>query len=367
MKKILALVIVSILTSITAFSQTVFNKDWITLTGLPDTMKWSGSTIDPTGKLVVCGNTVVAAGNADILVTKYDYDGTIIWQQQYDYVSKNDYGVSVTTDNSGNVFVAGAVTNSSNFFDIIVLKYNASGTLLWNYVWNNAISNLHDVPSAIALDNIGNIVVTGGTLSILTLIDYITIKVNSSGSLLWAMSYDYASNYDMATSIEILASNDVVIAGASANAPNSWDFALVKYDATTGSQLSVDRVTATGVGLDQVLLAAKDASGNIYVTGFTENAGNRDIQTVKLNSSLGLLWVQNFDGDGLEDVGKAVCVDGSGNVYVTGYTTKPNGGRDVITIKYNSSGNVIWTNGTILVADKKAEATKEEIASDLPF
>jgi hypothetical protein len=34
---------------------------------------------------------------------------------------------------------------------------------------------------------------------------------------------------------------------------------------------------------------------------------------------------------------------------------------------YIGNGNVVWTDGTIKTAEKKQEATKAEIASDLPF
>jgi len=34
---------------------------------------------------------------------------------------------------------------------------------------------------------------------------------------------------------------------------------------------------------------------------------------------------------------------------------------------YLGNGAVVWTDGSIKTAEKKAEATKEEIASDLPF
>lgn len=34
---------------------------------------------------------------------------------------------------------------------------------------------------------------------------------------------------------------------------------------------------------------------------------------------------------------------------------------------YLGNGTVVWTDGNIKTAEKKAEATKEEIASDLPF
>ena len=34
---------------------------------------------------------------------------------------------------------------------------------------------------------------------------------------------------------------------------------------------------------------------------------------------------------------------------------------------YLGNGNVVWTDGNIKVADKKAEATAKEVESDLPF
>jgi len=34
---------------------------------------------------------------------------------------------------------------------------------------------------------------------------------------------------------------------------------------------------------------------------------------------------------------------------------------------YIGNGNVVWTDGSIKTAEKKAEATKAEIDSDLPF
>jgi hypothetical protein len=34
---------------------------------------------------------------------------------------------------------------------------------------------------------------------------------------------------------------------------------------------------------------------------------------------------------------------------------------------YIGNGTVVWTDGSVKTAEKKAEVTKEEIASDLPF
>src|SRR5258706_14566989 len=86
-----------------------------------------------------------------------------------------------------------------------------------------------------------------------------------------------------------------------------------------------------------------DASGNVNVTGSSRSGGpyTEDIATNKYNSSGTLLWSKRFVGTGYgEDHGFAIAVDASGNVYVTGRTwmgTASN--NDIITIKYNSSGD----------------------------
>jgi PKD repeat protein len=57
------------------------------------------------------------------------------------------------------------------------------------------------------------------------------------------------------------------------------------------------------------------------------------------------LWTNRFNGPGSgEDQSKAVAVDGSNNVIVTGYSTGSGSGYDYTTIKYSSAGMPLWTN-----------------------
>jgi len=76
---------------------------------------------------------------------------------------------------------------------------------------------------------------------------------------------------------------------------------------------------------------AVDGSGNVYVTGFTYSSGwvsggydttrpgQRDAFVAKLSSSGGHLW-STYLGGSWWDEGWGIAVDGSGNVYVTGMT-----------------------------------------------
>ena len=104
------------------------------------------------------------------------------------------------------------------------------------------------------------------------------------------------------------------------------------WSSTTGSQnFFYKNVTKT------------DASNNVYIAGATMNGyGNYDMLLVKYNSSGTAQWTKQYDGGGNgPDVATGLYIDGSGNVYITGFTTTTTN-VDMITIKYNSSGTQQW-------------------------
>ncbi|MBN8695453.1 MAG: SBBP repeat-containing protein [Bacteroidetes bacterium] len=90
-----------------------------------------------------------------------------------------------------------------------------------------------------------------------------------------------------------------------------------------------------------------DGSGNVYVAGATVNSsGNYDILVAKYNSSGVQQWIQQYNGyENYHDFATEVCVDGSGNVYITGTVSDSSSvqGSDIITNKYNSSGTLQWS------------------------
>jgi len=67
---------------------------------------------------------------------------------------------------------------------------------------------------------------------------------------------------------------------------------------------------------------AVDGSSNVYVTGSSTGSGTlSDYATIKYNSSGVQQWVAIYSGSGnSDDYAKSIAVDGSGNVYVTGYS-----------------------------------------------
>ena len=116
-------------------AQHYVNKEWSHETGLPDELEWSASIMDALGNVIFVGNTLVAPANPDVLITKYDRGGNLLWQQTYaGDANAHDYGVAIAVDQLGTLYVAAATTTSSGALDVTLLKYQANGTLLWYQV-----------------------------------------------------------------------------------------------------------------------------------------------------------------------------------------------------------------------------------------
>ena len=92
---------------------------------------------------------------------------------------------------------------------------------------------------------------------------------------------------------------------------------------TINAQVSQDWIAIYNGPANNADLAsaiAVDGSGNIYVAGTSWGSGtNYDYCTIKYNSSGVILWVSRYNGSGNgDDTPSSIAVDLLGNVYVTG-------------------------------------------------
>ena len=317
---------------------TIVNKEWDSTTGNVGAINRTVSAVDNNENIIVVSNTMITSTNSEVLITKYDPDGIILWQETFNGGNSGyDYAIQLKIDNNNNIFIAAALENTT--MDFGVLKYDAGGTLIWSNSWNGS-ANARDIPADIGIDNNENIYLVGGSEAANGFSDYAVVKFNSSGTFVWETTYDYANLHDAASGLVIDNSNIIVI-GASASALTEWDYATHQIDLATGNINLTERTIIAGVGLDNAQAVTADLNNNIYITGYVEINGNTNIQTVKIDGNFGLVWVENFDG-GLEDVGESIGVDNFGNVYITGYTENATGGTEYITIKYDSQGTELW-------------------------
>ncbi|UCG16018.1 MAG: SBBP repeat-containing protein [Phycisphaerales bacterium] len=291
--------------------------------------------LDASGNVYVTGWTNISVSDFDYATIKYDASGNELWVARYDDPAHDyDWAYALAVDASGNVYVTGRSLGYGTVDDCVTIKYDSDGTEIWVARYDGP-ANSNDAPSAMTVDASGNVYVTGYTWSIATNLDYVTVKYDSAGTELWAAIYDGPeSHYDEPQAIAVDASGNVYVTGYSYSS-TLHDYATVKYD-SSGTELWAATYNGPADDTDWADAIAVDASGNVYVTGRSVGSGTADdYATVQYDSSGNELWVGRFDGPAHgTDQASAVALDASGNVYVTGGSFGDGTDLDYATIKY---------------------------------
>ena len=142
---------------------------------------------------------------------------------------------------------------------------------------------------------------------------------------------------------------NIVVAGYTNLGGMNNDFLVTKFKAD-GSGVSWKATFDKAGGDDQATSIAVDNSNNVIVTGTVWNGSNTDIHTIKYAPDGTLLWQHTWSGPAGADSATSVAVDGSGNIYVGGYTANASGNDDYLILKYPSGGTTpswqeIWNSG----------------------
>lgn len=314
------------------------------------------------------------------------------------------YGLSITTDISGNVYSAGYFNSGADFDpsasaidlisngneDIYFAKYSSSGSV----VFAKSIGGTStDKANSIAVDGSGNIYITGffnGTVDFDPSLATQTL-ISNGGNDIFIAKYDNLGNYvfaksiggtsiDEALSLSLDPSGDIILTGYFNNTvdfdpgpgiqnltANGSDAFFSKYS-NSGNYIYAKKIG--GFGSEQSKSLSVDVSGNIYLTGdfdFTCDfdpslgtqtitpVGSKDIFIAKYDNNGNYLFVKGIGSSNTEIVND-ITTDGSNNIYIAGsflgsvdfdpsiatQTLTSAGGYDIFIAKYDLSGNYIY-------------------------
>jgi hypothetical protein len=303
--------------------------------------------LDNSGNVYVTGYSFGSSNNYDYATIKYDSSGQEEWVARYNGPNNGDDGAEgIAVDGSGNVYVTGVSRNGSGFSDYVTIKYDSAGQQLWLARYYSRPGNYPDEAYAIGIDRLGNAYVTGTSLFYSgASYDYGTIKYNSAGQQQWVGRYNGSGNRDdYAAAIAVDDSGNVYVTGSSWGSGTYYDYATIKYN-SAGQQQWIARYDGPASSADDPRAIAVDSSGNAYVTGQSVRSGATgfDYATIKYDSVGREQWVARYDGPGnLDDEPHRIAVDNGGNVYVTGESSGSGTDHDYATIKYDSSGQEQW-------------------------
>jgi len=325
-----------------------------------------GNNIDVARALALdkAGNVYVTGGSISTVSPDYDYatikyapNGGTLWVRRYNGPGNSyDDASALALDTAGNLYVTGSSYGGSGTnFDYATIKYAPNGDTLWVRRYNGP-GNGSDGARALALDKAGNVYVTGTSISTVSPdYDYATIKYAPNGDTLWVRRYNGPVNdLDDASALAVDDSGNVYVTGYSYGSGTSQDYVTIKY-APNGDTLWVRRYNGTGNFQDRPSALALDTAGNVYVSGYGRGSGSfDDYATIKYAPNGDTLWVRRYNGtENSDDYASALALDTAGNLYVTGYSYGSGFNYDYATIKYiqlactakpgdaNADGNIL--------------------------
>lgn len=266
------------------------------------------------------------------------------------------YAQGVAVDKNGNVYVVGYVNQLSAYpWDVWVAKYDSSLVLQSSATFNDSI-NYSDFGFGIAVDDFGNVYVTG----------MITTLVSGAGrSPLWVAKYNsslvlqtwnqrvgpaacvYPTNgrCDWGYGIAVDKSGNNIYPTGTLNGGTStrYNYLVERRDP---SLALVNWVYTSLFGFEVGFGVTLDPLGNVYTGGYRyyTDGGQEDIQIYKYDSSLGQQLASRRLGGNAnrKDAVYGIAMDPAGDtVYVTGNIEQPAGDQNIYIGRLDTSLNTL--------------------------
>jgi hypothetical protein len=278
---------------------------------------------------------------------KYDPSGSLLWAKTWGGAS-DDFANAVLVDQNGNAYVVGGTDSfGAGWYDVLILKFDSSGNLLWSHTWGGSS---FDVGYDVSFDTNGNLAIAAESYSYGNAT--VLLKFSSAGAFIGSYTWKGPATYDSAYSITVDSSGNAILAGTSWDysvSPNHNPILILKYD--NQGNLLWNRNWA-GPSEDEITgrrTVRTDAQGNLYITGHTSTSCTNsnfslcdfDVLLLKIDPNGNLLWTRRWGGAGYETSG-ALTLDSNQNIDVVGSTTSFFAGlQGALLQQYDGSGNVI--------------------------
>lgn len=306
-----------------------------------------------------------------------------------------DYGVGVATDANNNIIATGLFKSSTisfgnitlnntaaGFYDIYVVKYDSVGNVLWAA---NAGSQDDDYVNDIAVDNFGNIYITGRygsggitfgntTLSNNIMADFYLAKITPNGSFDWALTTTISSDFETGKTVCVDNNNDVIVSGIFNGSSIAFGSTTHNNNGSFSADIFINKYTNAGILVWSTSIGGNlydefndmvcDPNNNFYATGYSNSnsvtmssstlnlQGGTDAIVIKFNSNGVDLWGKSVGGNGNSE-GTGIDLTSNGDVYVSGFfndnnipfgnttlgNANTNNTYDAMLLLFNSTGN----------------------------
>jgi len=282
------------------------------------------------GGYIVAGYTQSFGNYYQVYLIRTNASGDTLWTRTYGGTSI-EWGYSVQQTSDGGYIVTGGTTSFGNDEQVYLIKTNASGDTLWTRNYGGAV---RDRGNSVQQTFDGGYIVVGNTNSFGSGYQVYLIKTDTDGDTLWTQTYGGVGSFGY--SVQQTSDSGYIVAGND----SSLDVYLIKTNASGDTLWSK---TYGGTSIEWGYSVQQTSDTGFIVAGGTTSFGNSDqVYLIKTNASGDTLWTRNYGGTGRER-GNAVQQTSDGGYIVAGYAESFGNDFQVYLIKTNASGDTLWT------------------------
>jgi parallel beta-helix repeat protein len=297
------------------------------------------------GFIIVGSSTSFGDGNYDIWLIKTDYEGNVLWDNNFGYEG-NDYGYYVQQTEDGGFIIVGSKDSFEATSDVWLIKTDSNGAEEWNSVFGG---DNDDIGYSVRQTNDTGYIITGTTGSFANgYYDVWLIKTDNEGNEEWNNSLG-GNNTDRGNSVIQTNDNGFVVTGYTNYGNGNWDARLFKTDSEGNEEWNKTfnlNDIESGKSVQQTIEGGYIIAGNTY-----SGLGNYDVWVIKTDNEGNEEWNHTFGGDN-HDEGEYIQQTVDGGFIITGGTDSFESiSLDVWLIKTDIEGNIEWdqtigSNGT---------------------
>jgi len=297
--------------------------------------------VDEKSNAYLTGRSNGLNSGTDFFTAKVDSAGVMNWGVRYSSISTaSEIAYCIAQDSYGNLYVSGTIWGL-NSWDCAIIKYDNYG----NQIWQRSYDGQHDdYPVSLVVDNLGNPIITCKSYNTITKLDFSIVKYDTSGQILYSTRLNTCTACDNYPAVSKIDTSGNLFAGGRTEEIEDGNSDFLLYKLTISGNVEWSRTYGSGSDKsDGIVDMAIDQYGNIVVTGYAGGGFDSDILTIKYDTYGNMIWNDTFQGPGLsDDESNAMEIDRYNNVIITGRTFNGMGKYEVVTIKYSPSGQKTW-------------------------
>ncbi|MGB3017080.1 MAG: SBBP repeat-containing protein [Ignavibacteria bacterium] len=297
--------------------------------------------VDEKSNAYLTGRSDGLNSGSDFFTAKVDSAGVMNWGVRYSSISTaSEIAYCIAQDSYGNLYVSGTIWGL-NSWDCAIIKYDNYG----NQIWQRSYDGQHDdYPVSLVVDNLGNPIITCKSYNTITKLDFSIVKYDTSGQILYSTRLNTCNACDNYPAVSKIDTSGNLFAGGTTEEIEDGNSDFLLYKLTISGNVEWSRTYGSGSDKsDGIVDMAIDQYGNIVVTGYAGGGFDSDILTIKYDTYGNMIWNDTFQGPGLsDDESNAMEIDRYNNVIITGRTFNGMGKYEVVTIKYSPSGQKTW-------------------------